>query len=387
MAAPLDFRSTRIVLTSTFLNDMNKALLVLLMTALALGSHQGIAQSIQNFKWFYDTSLNKEGQYWSKEVAASFDRLPSRAKDLVPARVWELSRYPAGEIIRFTTTAKRIVVQYAVSQNLSMPHMPTTGVSGVDLYAINKNGKEFWVPGRFSFKDTIEYVFNNIAPIAGDLVFQLYLPLYNQPKWMRIGVSEKDEFRVLAERKAPIVIYGTSIVQGGCASRPGMAWPAILGRKLNLPVVNLGFSGSGKMEAPVINLVNEIDARVFILDCMPNLTRVYKLDSLIYDRYLYAVRQIRSKHPRVPVVLAEHSGGIADGYLDLIRSEDYRLSSVLLDSIYQKLKKEGFDNIFQMTSKQFDFSLESTVDGLHPNDIGMVQYAEAYEKLLKKIIK
>jgi lysophospholipase L1-like esterase len=349
-------------------------------------SYESVGQSNPQIKWFDVRSINIEGEGWPKEINGSFDRLPARAKELVPSRVWELSQEPAGEIIRFKTTSKKIIVQYVVSKSLSMPHMPTTGVSGVDLYAIDNNKKEYWVPGKFLFKDTIEYVFNNIMSLDNNVVYQLYLPLYNQVKWMKIGVIDKEEFHFLFPRKTPIVVYGTSIVQGGCASRPGLAWTAILGRNLNLPVLNLGFSGSGKMEKQVIDLITEIDAGAFILDCMPNLTRVYKLDSVIYDRYLYAAKQIQTKHPGIPIVLAEHSGGSTNGYLDIVRSEDYRLSSVLLDSVYVKLKKEGF-NIFLITSKQFGFNLESTVDGLHPNDIGMRLYADAYEKLLRQVMK
>jgi lysophospholipase L1-like esterase len=293
-------------------------------------------------------------------------------------------------MIRFVTNAKKIIIRYTVLEDLAMPHMPATGVSGVDLYATGSNGQTYWLPGKFQFKDTIEYVYDNILEVADQMqspTFQLYLPLYNSPKWLSIGVPEKSSFDVLPVREKPIVVYGTSIVQGGCASRPGLAWPAILGRRLNLPVTNLGFSGSGKMEAEVTDIINEIDGRLFILDCMPNLTRGYKYsDEEIEKRYTEAVKKIQSKHPEIPVLLAEHSGGYAASYLDAKRASDYKQSSELVASIFDKLKKKGVKNIYLITAKDIGFDIESTVDGLHPNDIGMMKYAVAYEKHIRNIL-
>lgn len=344
----------------------------------------------ESFKWFLDSAMHIEGQAWPTESASRFDRLPGRSKESVPSKVWEFSHNPTGEMIRFVTNAKKIIIRYTVLEDLAMPHMPATGVSGVDLYATGSNGQTYWLPGKFQFKDTIEYVYDNILEVADQMqspTFQLYLPLYNSPKWLSIGVPEKSSFDVLPVREKPIVVYGTSIVQGGCASRPGLAWPAILGRRLNLPVTNLGFSGSGKMEAEVTDIINEIDGRLFILDCMPNLTRGYKYsDEEIEKRYTEAVKKIQSKHPEIPVLLAEHSGGYAASYLDAKRASDYKQSSELVASIFDKLKKKGVKNIYLITAKDIGFDIESTVDGLHPNDIGMMKYAVAYEKHIRNIL-
>jgi hypothetical protein len=349
-----------------------------------------LAQSKESLKWFSDSAMHKEGQAWSTEAANRFDRLPARSQESVPSKVWEFSHNPAGEMIRFVTNAKKIIIRYTVLEDLAMPHMPATGVSGVDLYAIGSNGQTYWLPGRFQFKDTIEYVYDNIIEVADQMqppTFQLYLPLYNSPKWLSIGVPERSSFDVLPVREKPIVVYGTSIVQGGCTSRPGLAWPAILGRRLNLPVTNLGFSGSGKMEAEVTDIINEIDGRLFILDCMPNLTGVYKYsDEEIEKRYTEGVKKIQMKHPGIPILLAEHSGGYAANYLDAKRASDYKQSSELVASIFDKLKKKGVKNIYLITAKDIGFDIESTVDGLHPNDIGMMKYAVAYEKHIRNIL-
>lgn len=135
---------------------------------------------------------------------------------------------------------------------LSMPHMPATGVSGIDLYATDNNGQERWCAGNYSMGDTIVYNFRGLSYAAksgNGFEYQLFLPLYNSVSWMEIGVPADASFRFLpVSQEKPLVIYGTSIAQGACASRPGMAWGNILNRKLGHPVINLGFSGNGKLK-------------------------------------------------------------------------------------------------------------------------------------------
>ncbi len=192
--------------------------------------------------------------------------------------------------------------------------MPATGVSGVDLYAISSDGDWRWCAGKYAFGDTIEYHFRNLEPNDAyhkmGREYRLYLPLYNSVKWLEVGVPDGTQFTPLPVRPdKPIVLYGTSIMQGACASRPGMAWPTILSRKLDDPLINLGFSGNGRLEPEVLSMVNEIDAKVFVLDCLPNLVNQedYPLDT-VKSRILYAVRTLRQKHPATPIVLAEHAG-------------------------------------------------------------------------------
>jgi hypothetical protein len=251
------------------------------------------------YKWWNagTTNIIVEGQAWQQGLENKFDRLPQRVKDEVSPALWNLSQNNAGEYIRFKTNAAEIIVRYSVSGALSMPHMPSTGVSGVDLYAKNTDGTWSWAPGKYSFRDTIEYRYNDLAS-GNAKEFYLYLPLYNTVKWFSIGVPQNATFDLQpATNQKPIVVYGTSIAQGACASRPGLSWTSILGRKLNRTIINLGFSGNGKLEKPIIDLMREIDAEVYVLDCMPNLTANYKLsDEEIKRRINDAVKDLQSKN-------------------------------------------------------------------------------------------
>ena len=332
-----------------------------------------------------------EGQGWRSEVAAPYDRLPARTEQEVRTPVWDLSRQSAGLMIRFRSNAPRIVVRYQVTGALAMSHMPATGVSGVDLYAKNENGGWLWTNGRWSFGDTVVYRFNDIEPYDRyhkmGREYRLYLPLYNGVTWMEIGVPDSSLFTPLPVRlEKPIVTYGTSIMQGACASRPGMAWVNILGRALDRPLINLGFSGNGRLEKPLLSLMTEIDARLYILDCLPNLMKSTEYPrEVLFDLIVSAVKQIREKRPDTPILLIDHSG-YPDASLNPVRREQYTGANETNHQAFAKLKAEGVQNIYLLTYEMIAPTLDSSTDGTHPSDLGMQQYSDAAEKIIRMIL-
>lgn len=329
-----------------------------------------------------------QGRALPSTIGASYQRLPNSLKEEVRQPVWALAQNTAGEYIEFITTAKKITVRYQVSGMLNMPHMPSTGVSGLDLYAHNEKGNWDWAPGKYTFKDTILYVFDNIAPQHGKN-FRLYLPLYNSVKWLEMGVEKGETLTFLPNsNEKPIVVYGTSIAQGGCASRPGLAWPAIFGRKINKPIINMAFSGNGRLETPILNHIAQVDAKLFILDCMPNLgSRTLYPEDEVRKRVNEAITTLRQKQSYVPILLVEHSGGGNTHLLDTLRNNEFKTSSQIIAKVYRELKAKGIKDIYLLTTKEINMGIESTVDGTHPNDIGMMEHAIAFEKKYSEIFK
>jgi len=295
--------------------------------------------------------------------------------------------------IKFKTNTADLVVRYVVKGALAMTHMPATGVSGVDLYAIDPNGQLKWAPASHSFGDTIEYRFSNgvvSSEFPGrDYEYRLYLPLYNSITWLTIGTPAASSFHFMRlSPEKPIVVYGTSIAQGACASRPGMAWTALLQQQLDRPLINLGFSGSGKLEPSVMALMNEIDARLYVLDCIPNLTaRAGITAPELENRILAAVKGLKEARPHVPVLLVDHSGGADNGIVDTAARNDYENANKVLQRCFDKMKGDGITGIYLLTNKEIGLSVYSTVDGLHPNDVGMMEYAKAYEKSIRAILQ
>ena len=334
-----------------------------------------------------------EGQAWGTEVKATYDRLPERAQESVRERVLNLAKQTAGLMIRFRTNSNNITIRYQVGNrdDIALNHMPATGVSGVDLYAIDSDGKELWSAGRRSFGDTITYKFNNL--VSQDQYhklgneYRLYLPLYNKVDWLEIGVAEQAHFEALPVRnEKPIVVYGTSIAQGACASRPGMAWTAILGRKMDRPLINLGFSGTGLLDIPIIDLISEIDAKIYALDCLPNLIGMDVSDGVLQKRIVDAVVRLRERKSSTPILLVDHAG-YTDGSTKPSQIESYeRVNKIQAEAFYE-LKLMGHKNLYYLTLEEINLGQDDMVDGVHPNDLGMQHYADSYEKKLRNILK
>jgi lysophospholipase L1-like esterase len=169
----------------------------------------------------------------------------------------------------------------------------------------------------------------------------------------------------------PIVFYGTSITQGGCASRAGMAHAAILGRHLDREVINLGFSGSGKMEPVLADLLCELDPVLYVLECLPNMTT-----DMVRERVAPFVRRLRNVRPKTPILLVENPNIASDG-----------LQNRTLHAVYDELNAEGIAGLHYLPSTdQLAGREDGTVDGVHPTDLGFSRMAEAYEPVLREIV-
>jgi len=354
---------------------------------------QARSQKAGNYTWWNPAKNDFpviEGQAWPQEVKNPYDRLPAGAEKTIRPRVWELSHDASGLSISFMANTPEIVVKYKVKNRQTSPHMPATGVSGVDLYAVNSDGDWIWAAGEYTFGDTITFRFKGINP--NDTYhehgrrYKLYLPLYNAVEWLEIGVPKGASFVPLPlSKEKPIVVYGTSIVQGAAASRPGMAWTSILGRKMERPLINLGFSGNARLDSGIIDLMNEIDAKIFVLDCLPNMVYGEFSPEAIKNKILDAVTKLRHQHTATPILLIQHDG-YADAEIDTNRRKLYTDVNAVQEAAFNQLKAAGVGNIYLLSKEAIGQTMDCTVDGTHPSDLGMMNYAEASEKIIRQIL-
>ena len=316
------------------------------------------------------------------DTEAWFDRLPGRAKGVVRDSVWNLSRHSAGMLVHFRTDATQIHVDYAVtSETLAMPHMPATGVSGLDLYGRTDDGSWKWVAVVAPKTREIKQQFvDGLRP--GERDYAIYLPLYNGTQSLRIGVPAATKFQPIPPRtQQPIVFYGTSITHGACASRPGMPHPAILGRRLNRPVVNLGFSGNGRMEIEVGRFLAEIDAAAFVIDCLPNITAAD-----VTARTQPLVKLLREARPQTPIVLVEDRS-YSSSWLISSQAERNLTSRNALQQQYKQLLDAGIEKLFYVDGESLlGDDRDDTTDGSHPSDLGFFRHAEALEPVLRNAL-
>ena len=332
--------------------------------------------------WYDARNICVEGKAW-EDTTSFFDRLPTRAEEIVRPPVWSLSCHSAGMCVRFVTDATTIHARWTLtSDNLAMPHMPATGVSGIDLYVRSSSGWRWLAVGRPTQQSNSVRLVNDL--VAGKREYLLYLPLYNGVSALELGLpinatlwkKNWDE-----DTRKPLVFWGTSITQGGCASRPGMVHTAILGRRFERPVINFGFSGNGKMEPEVAHLIAEIDAEVYIIDCLPNMSR-----DQVSERVEPVVGILRAAHADTPILLVEDRT-YADAFLVESRHQRNTASRMALRAAYQRMQVAGITRLHYLEG---DGLLgpdgEDTVDGSHPTDLGFFRQAGAFEAALRPIL-
>jgi hypothetical protein len=321
-----------------------------------------------------------EGRAWEDlDRLRWFDRLPAVAKGRVTENVWNLSRDSAGMLVHFRTDATTIWADYTLrKEKLAGANMTAIGASGLDLYARDDSGRWRWAGvTRPAATQVRQQIVSGLAPGLRD--YALYLPLFNGIEQLAIGVPPDAEFTGIAPRtEKPIVFYGTSITHGASASRPGMTHPAILGRRLNLPVINLGFSGNGRMDAAVGELLVKIDAAVYVIDCLPNMGA-----ALVRERCLPLVRQLRAARPDTPIVLVEDRRN-ANAWILPSREQHHTDNHAALRECFATLQAEGVSGLHYLPGDDLIGSdSEGTTDGSHPNDLGFVRQADVFEPVLR----
>jgi lysophospholipase L1-like esterase len=375
---------TTVLRLSTFI----VAASTLLLATNAIGANRidpsnAVSDEKTDVLWYDIDLLGVEGRAWS-DRKAKFDRLPAKAESVVRRPVWSLSHHSAGMATRFKTNATTIHVRWSLtSSSLAMPHMPATGVSGLDLYVKTESGRWRWLAnGRPTKQADNQATLTNGIP-AGEREYVLYLPLYNGVTSVEIGIGKSDVIERLPrpDDTKPIVFYGTSITQGGCASRPGMVHTAILGRRLDRPVINLGFSGNGKMEQEVTDLLGELDVAVYVIDCSPNMNA-----EQIAERTEPLVRTLRKAHPTTPILLVEDRN-YTNSFLNPDRQEHNENNHKALLAAYNRLVADGVTGLDYLEGEHLlGDDGEATVDSSHPTDLGFVRMADAFEPKLKKLL-
>ena len=367
------------------MNHHSFHLLLALLCATFAFSLNAPAAEPPPLRWTDIREFGIEGQGW-QDTKATYDRLPARAEGKVRAPVWGLSQSSAGMHVRFITDAARMHARWAVtSTNLAMVHMPSTGVSGLDLCVKTEKGEWRWLAvGRPDKQTNSMGLVINLPP--GQREYLLYLPLYNGTHYVEVGVPQSASIVKAGPwgpgTRKPVLFYGTSIQQGACASRPGMVHSAILGRRFQFPHINLGFSGNGKMEPELADLLAELDPSVYVLDCLPNMGAPE-----VTERVEPFVRKLRAAHPHTPIVLVEDRS-YADSFLNTTKREHNEASRAALKRAYDNLRKSGVKDLHYLKGADLlGDDGEATVDGSHPNDLGFMRHADEHAKVLGPILK
>lgn len=320
-----------------------------------------------------------------------YSRIPAYLKDSVRADLWERQQCSAGIAVRFATNSSRIGIRYQLFYNTHMIHMADTGLKGTDLYIWE--GDSVWRhvntnrPYLADKENKIcEATYVSNLDTTRMTEYMVYFPLYDGVNKVEVKIDDTADInsgdRKLIDADTKIVAYGTSILQGGCASRTGMAATNIMSRELNCEIVNLGFSGEGKMDQCMARAMAQIeDVDMYVLDPVPNCTEMM-CDTLTYD----FVNILRKARPDVPIVMVEgpiypyaRYDSFFGKYLPA-KNEAYRRN-------YERLKAENPDNLYYVTTDGLDgVEDDGTVDGIHLTDLGFRHYADKLTPILSEIL-
>ena len=321
-------------------------------------------------------------------TSATYERLPASLEGVIRKPVWDLAHHSSGISVRFRSNSSSIRLRWVSFGLHTMNHMTDTGTRGLDLYSQDpKDGSWKFVKSARPAKDTLndQLIISNMDPVMREYI--VYLSLYEGVKKLEIGIDEGsviDQPAIDSPRKgSPIVMYGSSILQGGCANRPGMAFTNILSRVLDREVVNLGFSGNALLDYEIAELMAQVkDPAVFVLDNVPNSGH-----ELIDEREEKFFRILRDAHPDVPVVFVENPN-YPHLLFDKQRAADVQARNASMKAVFEKLKKSGEKKIYYIKGdKMLGLDSEATVDGTHFTDLGMVRYTEYVLPTLRKALK
>lgn len=328
-----------------------------------------------------------------------YTRLPASMQGKVRKAVWDLGQNSSGIAVRFRSDSKCIGAKWELLNNFGMAHMAATGVKGLDLYALGDDNQWHFAGTAQPNGKVSSNVF--IRKMDGRMrEYLIYLPLYDGVTSLEIGIDSTasllmpenpDLLPLSAENPAEgaILVYGTSVTQGGCATRPGMSFTSILERKLHRQTINLGFSGNGRMDGIIAEAIARVPASVYVIDCLANCTY-----DIIRDSTEYFIRTIAEANPQTPILMLSNYC-YPYHWLDAQFREDAAKENALWKEFCDRLRKEGYKNIryidlysdCNMKKSAIGPDREGTVDGVHMTDLGFLRYAETLLPYLEKALK
>lgn len=319
-----------------------------------------------------------------KDAEKPWNRLPVELKDTLREELYDLGCNTAGMSVRFASNTTSIRVKWKSVLKRRMNHMTPTGIRGLDLYVLQDDSTWTFVS---SVRPNVNSKNSNYSVVAGmlpkDREYMMYLPLYDGVDSLYIGVDSAAVISRpqidLPRREKPIVMYGTSILQGGCATRAGMAHTNILQRELNREVINLGFSGNARLDLPIAELMGSIDAGLYVIDVLPNNT-TENLRKNIEPFY----RALRQANGDVPILFIESPLFPIYRFCPDVEKA-LREKNQALKEFYDRLVAEGQSDIYYMKGEDvLGDDVEGTVDNYHFTDKAFRYFADRMLPLIEQ---
>lgn len=331
---------------------------------------------------FYDVRKSPFAVYglYDYQNQSVFRRLPENIAAETSAGVKQLALETAGGRLRFSTDSEYIAISVKMPYIKRLSHMPMTGTTGFDLYLDSDGGSRY--VKTFKPDANIKGGYESLIRVGGRGMrsYTINFPSYNAVNELYIGVSAKSHIGAGKEyrTKLPVVFYGNSITQGACSSRPGLTYENMISRKYDLDYINLGFSGNGRAEPPIVNYMASLDMLAFVSDYDHNAPSV----DFLRDTHQRMYEIIRAAHPDIPYLMISRC--------DFHGGEDDCLRRDVVIDTYRFARKQGDKNAFYIDGEGIFHGPDEdscTVDGSHPTDIGMLKMADAIGRKLERALR
>ena len=296
----------------------------------------------------------------------------------------KLGRNSAGMHVDFKTDSRELFVRWSVCFGDPVTNFNLIGYSGLDCYMFYEGayrylGSGIPTPKRKTGHEACIMPKHYKKIPKGMNLFSLNLCNYDECKKIEIGIDDDAKIEGVPFKSDYIAVYGSSITQGGCSSRPGMAYTHIMRRTLNEEVYNMGFSGAGLLEPEMTEILNKLDPKLMILDCVANMC--FLEDKFFIERYNYFYDVFRKSHPKTPVLVIEQPYFTNSwAWLD-----EFELKNYVLRDVVSKWKDK---NVFYLKGDDlYGHDFEASTDGVHPTDLGFLRMSQEIVPYVKEILK
>jgi len=323
---------------------------------------------------FYDSLEDPFRIYGVFYDDGKFRRMPESIAQTISPNVLRLHTHAAGGRIRFRTNSPYVAIKAQMPVVGKLPHFSLSGTAGFDLYDGTRYIENFVPP--LDIVDGFEEVITLGNEEMHDVT--IHFPLYSELSQLYIGISNKAILNPPTPYtyETPIVYYGSSITQGGCASRAGMAYPNIISRRLRADHINLGFSGSAKAEPEIADYIKTLDMSLFVYDYDHNAASPEALQQT-HERMF---RIIRDANPDLPIVCASRP--------QYYMNDNIRRRLDVIQTTVENSRNRGDDKVWLLTGQQLMALTDGDglVDGCHPNDLGFYSMAKSLSDLIETIL-
>ena len=329
---------------------------------------------------FYDINSAPFKIYGVYLDNGKYRRMPEDVATATSAHVHYLHAQTAGGRVRFKTDSAVIAIEAKMPNYCAFPHFALTGSAGFDLYTRAVGDAQEHYTRTFTPPLEVGQGYASKVTLEDSQMREItvHFPLYSEVSQLLIGLEEGSRLETAESYRVetPVVYYGSSITQGGCASRPGNSYQSIISRRLNINYVNLGFSGSAKAEPEIVEYISKLEMSAFVLDYDHNAPTVEHLQNTHEPMF----KAIRQSHPGIPIIMMSRP--------QFSPNAEERQRLEIVRQTYLNAKSAGDENVYFIDGPALMdmVGYDGMVDRYHPNDLGFASMAKALGDVLEKLL-